>query len=73
MHTIQAMPRLVRASFSRAQPKAAYSIAPTLRQRTQGCLPRAHPFFARSRSTNFWIFPVLVFGTSANTTWRGTL
>src|SRR5262249_38046969 len=29
--------------------------------------------FARSRSTNFWIFPVEVFGISANTTWCGTL
>jgi hypothetical protein len=33
----------------------------------------AHALFARSRSANFWIFPVLVFGTSVNTTWRGTL
>ncbi len=29
--------------------------------------------FAISRSRNFWILPVLVFGTSVNTTWRGTL
>ena len=29
--------------------------------------------FARSRSTNFWILPVLVLGTSPNTTWRGHL
>ena len=32
-----------------------------------------HAPFAISRSLNFWIFPVLVFGTSPNTTWRGTL
>jgi hypothetical protein len=57
------MPRLVRA-----QSKAAHSIAPTCVQRAQGCLAGDHPFFARSRNTNFWIFPVLVFGTSANTT-----
>ena len=35
--------------------------------------PGAQPPFALSRSTNFWIFPVLVFGTSPNTTWRGHL
>src|SRR4029078_4518818 len=29
--------------------------------------------FARSRSTNFWIFPVDVFGSAPKTTWRGTL
>ena len=28
----------------------------------------AHTCFAISRSLNFWIFPVLVFGSSANTT-----
>lgn len=32
-----------------------------------------HPAFARSLSAYFWIFPVLVFGTSVNTTWPGTL
>ncbi len=35
--------------------------------------PAFHAPFASSRSLNFWIFPVLVFGTSPNTTWRGTL
>ena len=34
---------------------------------------RPHTAFACSRSTNFWILPVLVLGTSPNTTWRGTL
>ena len=29
--------------------------------------------FAISRSLNFCIFPVLVFGISANTMWRGHL
>ena len=29
--------------------------------------------FARSRSTNFWIFPVDVFGSSPNTTFFGAL
>ena len=29
--------------------------------------------FARSRSTNFWILPVEVFGSGPNTTWRGAL
>ena len=29
--------------------------------------------FARSRSTNFWIFPVDVFGSGPNTTVRGVL
>src|SRR3954453_11183267 len=34
----------------------------------------AHPStFARSRNTNFWIFPVEVFGSGPNTTWRGAL
>lgn len=28
---------------------------------------------ARSRNANFWIFPVEVFGSSQNTTVRGTL
>ena len=33
----------------------------------------SHTPFAISRSLNFWILPVLVFGISANTTWRGHL
>jgi len=33
----------------------------------------AHTFFARSRSLNFWILPVLVFGSSVNTTCFGAL
>ena len=35
--------------------------------------PVPHAPFAISRSLNFWILPVLVFGTSPNTTWRGHL
>ena len=31
------------------------------------------PSFAISRSLNFWILPVDVFGSSVNTTWRGHL
>ena len=38
-----------------------------------GLYLRPHAPFAISRSLNFWILPVLVFGTSPNTTWRGTL
>jgi hypothetical protein len=34
---------------------------------------RQPPSFARSRSTNFWILPVEVFGSGPKTTWRGTL
>ena len=30
-----------------------------------------HTSFAISRNLNFCIFPVLVFGSSTNTTWRG--
>jgi hypothetical protein len=30
--------------------------------------PRGHAYFAISRSLNFWIFPVDVFGNSENTT-----
>src|SRR5262245_59909989 len=33
-----------------------------------GCHPDSHTVFAISRSLNFWILPVLVFGSSANTT-----
>ena len=33
----------------------------------------AYKAFAFSRSTNFWILPVEVFGNSENTTVRGTL
>ena len=33
----------------------------------------AYSDFARSRSTNFWIFPVDVFGSGPNTTVRGVL
>jgi hypothetical protein len=32
-----------------------------------------YSFLARSRSRNFWIFPVDVFGISSKTTERGTL
>jgi len=39
--------------------------------RIHGAQP--HTPFAISLSLNFWIFPVLVFGSSANTTWRGHL
>jgi hypothetical protein len=39
--------------------------------RSIGQLP--HISFASSRSLNFWILPVLVFGNSVNTMWRGTL
>jgi hypothetical protein len=31
-------------------------------------LPPSHPAFARSRSAYFWILPVLVFGSSVNST-----
>ena len=34
---------------------------------------RNHTSFAISRSLNFWILPVVVFGNSGNTMWRGTL
>ena len=38
----------------------------------QGC-SQHYTAFAISRSLNFWIFPVEVFGNSVNTTWRGHL
>src|SRR5262245_36633734 len=33
----------------------------------------AYTSFAISRSLNFWVLPVDVFGSSVNTTWRGHL
>src|SRR5271167_3586005 len=39
-------------------------------RRGRRALPHA-PSFARSRSTNFWIFPVEVLGSGPKITWRG--
>ena len=63
--SIEAHPKLVRPHF---RPRAA-SRGPVFRLRNGP----AQSDLARSRSRNFWIFPVDVFGSRPNTTVRGAL
>ena len=59
---------------SRIGPAAVIlDVGPVRHHAIEWIAAHAHTPFAMSRSLNFWILPVLVFGNSVNTTCFGTL